>query len=285
MDPLNTVALPGAAAVSKGGYAYYYEELIPAGHSTSALIQTIVGDAVYTLGRVLTDDKLDYVAQLAVPLLGLLFVGRGKILLLYGALLTLLATRPFVHTVHFQYSALLVPFVFFLSASALGEIRSGRISLGRLDPSRLTKALGVGIIVSSALCSWKFGAALPNDSFRAGFRPLSRATNADLLGIDRWLRNLSRTLPKGARVAANSRLLTHLGTVTNLFLFDDGLDVDYVVAGMDNPAVAKVVKAQEARGELVLMDSHGAFRVYKATHIKRPRLRGKKAPPKPLEDD
>lgn len=289
MDPLNTTNVASVGGeVAKGGYAYYYEELIPPGSSTSGLIATLIGDPVYTITRVFTEDKLEYVANLVVPLLLLPFLGRGKVLVVYGLALTLLATREFVYSVHFQYSSLLVPFVFVLAASALGRIRSGDIRFQSLDGPRLVRALGVGIVATSLLSSWKFGGLVPNQSFRAGFRPLVRETSPSGLALDGWLRKLSRSFPKGASVAASSRVLTHLGSVTKLYMYDEGIDVDYVVVGIKNRQVARQIGIDEARGALVQVDKFDDVRVYKATHKRLPppsRPRPGKAPPKPLEDD
>lgn len=264
VDPLNT------ATGASGGYAYYYEAMIPAGRSTAALVGTLVTNPGFVLAQVLTEEKVDFVLKLLVPLFGLALVARGRLLLAYGAALTLLASRPYLFSIHFQYTSLLVPFLFALSIAALGRISKGEIpALARSGP-RLARALAFGMFVTTLLCSWKFGALIENTSFQGGFRPLNRDDVPERRELSAWLKGVALGFPRGARVAGNSRIITHLGAATSLDLLENRTKADYVVTNVDvKPYGPRIVKEAE-EGNLTLIASHGPVHVYKAhykTHV------------------
>ncbi len=263
IDPLNSTG-------TSRGYAGAYGDLIPAGKSTAGLIATVFGDPMYALTRILTEEKLDYVAKLCVPLLALPFLARDRLLLSYGAALTLLGSVPFLYSTHFQYSSMLIPFLFVLAAGALGRIRTGDVSFPRVSGARLSRVLPLGILVSTLLCSWKFGGIVPNGSFTGGFRPLVRTVSPGGLAMDAWLRKFARSLPKGAKVAANSRILTHLGPVTSVLMIDDRARADYVVAGMANHAVARELRPEIRAGRLIQLDSFDDVKIFRAHYPKAP---------------
>jgi uncharacterized membrane protein len=261
VDPLNM------ATGAKGGYAYFYEALIPSGYSTRALVGTLISDPVFVLTHVFTDDKVDYILKLLVPLLLLPLVAPGRILLAYGAALTLLASRSYLFSIHFQYSSLLIPFLYVLSARGLGRIRSGEVSFTGLSGPRLCRALAFGVLASALVCSWKFGGIVDNSSFQGGFRPLSRDPRPDQLELSRWLKYVARSIPRGAKVAANSRLVTHLGAVTHLYLLEDRRRAEYVVVNVKSRPNGARILAEETRGDLLPVTSLGDVHVYR-THYR-----------------
>ena len=263
VDPLNT------AAGKAGGYAYFYEAMIPAGHSTGALIGTLLSNPLFVLAQVFTDEKVDFILKLLVPLLGLPLLSRGRMLLAYGSALTLLASRQYLYSIHFQYTSLLIPFLFVLTITALGRLTSGEAPIGRLSGMRLGRALCFGMLVTTLLCSWKFGALIGNASFQGGFRPLNREYSPERRARVAWLKKIALTLPRGARVAANSRLITHLGPVSNLDLLDNRAKADYVVVNVDSRPYGRRLLEEAAAGDLTLMDSFDNIRLYKAHYKSR----------------
>jgi uncharacterized membrane protein len=257
IDPLNSTGS------EKGGYAYYYEEMIPAGGATKALVGMLLTDPGFVLGKILTEDKLDYVAKLLVPLLGLPLLARGRIMLGYGAALTLLASRQFLFSIHFHYSSPLIPFLFVLAAGALGRLARGEVGLAGISEVRASRALALGVLVSSLLCSWKFGGIAENWSFRGGFRSLERVPRPEQLETDRWLRKVAGALPKGAKIAASSRVLTHLGKVTHVYMLDSR-ETEYVIAGPNQKADGRTMAQEEAAGHLRRIDGFRNLNLYKA---------------------
>ncbi|HEX7671750.1 MAG TPA: DUF2079 domain-containing protein, partial [Polyangiaceae bacterium] len=257
-DPLNATA-------GGKGYSQFYEELIPAGRSTGALLGTLIGDPLFALSRILTEGKLDYVALLFAPLLFLPLLARGRIQLAYGFAVTLLATQH-LYSVHAQYSSTLVPVLFGLAAAALGRIRHAPSLPVRVSGARLAKGLSFGVLISTLLCSWKFGGLIPNESFIAGFRPLVREASPELRAFDAWLRQRALAFPKGTKVAANSRIIPHLGPVHGLYMIEDRRNADYVVVNMKNREIARLILADEALGYLVQVDTNANLRIYRTKY-------------------
>ncbi|HVU01082.1 MAG TPA: DUF2079 domain-containing protein [Polyangiaceae bacterium] len=262
-DPLNQ------PASGRGGYALFYEEMIPSGRSTRALVETVIGDPLFTLSRVLSEGKVDYVAILLAPLLGLPLLARGRVQLLYGFAVTLLATQH-LYSVHAQYSSTLVPVMFGLATAALARIRgAGRLPLGASGP-RTARALSLGVLVSSLLVSYKFGGLVENETFIAGFRPLSREGTMRPLpgGNVAWIEAFARSLPRGASVAANSRIVPHLGPVSDVYMIEERARAEYVIANMQNPEIARIIKADVDKGFLQEYLVKEPLRIYKTKYPK-----------------
>ena len=281
LDPLNN------SDTGKGGYAYYYEEMIPAGSATKALVGVLLTNPGFVLSKILVDEKLDYVAKLLVPLLALPLLARGRLMLAYGAALTLLATRPYLFSIHFQYSSPLVPFLFVLTAAALGRIQRGEMILGGIAGARASRALAVGVFVCTVLSTYKFGAFWENRSFQAGFRPLRREARPEQIEVDRWLKKASRARPKGASVAATSRILTHLGSVTHVYMLGEGKPAEYVVGGRDQKGEHRKIGEDEARGNLERLDGIRNMGLYKVIRREPPGgdARPEPAAPRAEEDE
>jgi hypothetical protein len=128
------------------------------------------------------------------------------------------------------------------------------------------------MLVTTLLCSWKFGAFIENASFTGGFRPLNRDEGKDHRELATWLKGIARTFPRGARVAGNSRIITHLGPVTSLDLLENRTKADYVVVNVESRPFGPRILKEAAEGNLTLLASHGPVNVYKAhyknkTHV------------------
>jgi uncharacterized membrane protein len=229
--------------------------------------------------RALALDKMDYVAKLLVPLMGVPLLARGRILLAYGAVVALLGASPEVSSLYFEHSSFLVPFLFVLAAAGLARLAVGARPLGSVSGPRLARALALGIVVASALSSAKLGALAENRSFHAGSRSLVRSAGADHLKLSAWLRKLSRSFPKGAKVAATSTLLPHLGRVSHLYAIEDRSKADYVIANMKQRNLAKELTGEESHGYLAQVENQAEFRLYQTTY------RGFVPPPRKRLDD
>ncbi|HEX4341291.1 MAG TPA: DUF2079 domain-containing protein [Polyangiaceae bacterium] len=267
VDPLNT------QTGHSGGYAYYYEAMIPAGRSTAALIGTLLSKPTFVLAQVFSDDKVDFMLKLLVPLFLLPLLARGRMLLTYGAALTLLASRQYLFSIHFQYTSLLIPFLFVLAAAALGRISSGELWTGEWSGPRLARSLAFGVLVTTLICSWKFGALVENSDFQGGFRPLNRDHDPEHVALARWLKQIALTIPKGSRIAGNSRIITHLGPVTSIDLLENRAKADYVVVNVASRPFGPRIVEEAAEGNLTLVASHEPVRLYKAhykTHVAAP---------------
>jgi uncharacterized membrane protein len=129
----------------------------------------------------------------------------------------MLASRPALYSVHFQYPATLLPFAFALTPIALAQLAETRGVHGR----RLGHALVVAALGASLLVSWKHGAILDNDTFRGGFRTVARTLSAEQLDAYRFVREQANGIPGVAAVAASNRIGPHISNRRKAYLFPE----------------------------------------------------------------
>ncbi len=116
-------------------YAFNYEDLIPNKTGLGGMLVTLVTNPVFLLKTIVAEAKVQYFLTLFVPVAFLPFFDKpGRLMLLYGLLFTLLASRTAVFSPHFQYSNLILPFAFTRTADA----RSSRSRTGRARRSAST---------------------------------------------------------------------------------------------------------------------------------------------------
>jgi uncharacterized membrane protein len=234
-------------------------------HKTRRPLQS-AGVSVTLVQRIFSEDKALYAVELLSPLLLLPLFVRGRVLLLYGGVLVLLAEQSLSGTINAEQAALLIPFLFALTVEALGALFSGRTTCGPLVAHALGRALVLGILVCSVLECYELGPILRDVPFKAGTHPLQRAPTKDQIDLDANLRKLSASWPKGVKVAASSNLLPHLGAASHLYTLDDRSRSDYVVAFMKQRTVARRMEAEETAGQLVRVGTYGDANVYRARY-------------------
>jgi uncharacterized membrane protein len=257
------------------GYAHYYRNLIPRYTSTGGLVATLFGDPVFVLRQVFKEPKVYYALQLLAPVLLLPLLARGRLMLAYGSVITLLATRAAVYSTHFQYSSLLLPFVVLLTPAGLARVRSGELRFGALAPERLGRAMAVGMVVSSALVSWKFGAIVPNDAFRAGFGRLVRQATSKQRESAEWLKRVADGVDREESIAAAGNLLPHLGSALKVVRAKHRRQADYFVVPnfRRGSKLRKTVEKEVRRGHLEKVDEMHGMRLYRTKYP--PELRAK----------
>lgn len=261
-DPLNS----GEGADS---HAYYFAGLIPPGTATLGLLGTLLTDPFLVLGKVFDEGKAEYVLALLSPLMFLPLLGRGRICLVYGAFLTLVATRP-IASINFHYSSLLIPVLFALTVDALGRLARGAFvepNFGR----RLCGSLAVGILTTTLLMSWKFGAFWPNTAFRAGLRIQLRALNPALVERARWLHAVARRLPRDTSIAANTLVLPHLGRIRDVYMIGNRTPPAYLIYSTDfDPRIRRFVERSIKSGRLVKVENNSQLTLYRNMDMKSP---------------
>jgi uncharacterized membrane protein len=208
--------------------------------------------------------KMDYVARLFAPLLGLPLLARGRVLFAYGAALALLSEHPDFASLYGESGALILPFVFVLAAYALGRI--GGVELAPIGSPRLARVLPIGMVVASVLSSASTGAFTDNRAFRAGSGPLVRAPAAVALRESAFIERIQKTLPKDAKVAAPARIATHLGHVGTRLRLENRGRADYIIQRMRQRTAAKVVADEESKGYLARMDRDGDLLLFRTRY-------------------
>ena len=246
------------------GYAYYYRDLMGKdGARTGDLLASLISNPLFLLKLVGNEKKLLFFFQLFLPLLFLpLVAGRRIVAMAYGLAFLFLSSREPVHSIHFQYSTVLYPFLMAMVPLVLAELRtSPRVARLFARPERLPAALVAGMIVASLVLGAKFGPLLPNASFHAGFTPFVFAAKPDDREALRWLEEKLAAIPPEASVAVTSRLGGHATSRDLVCHF--GNDADYLLV---HDADLKRRERQRLSAMLArgyqLVDEHGPLRLY-----------------------
>ncbi|APR83191.1 Hypothetical protein A7982_08540 [Minicystis rosea] len=211
-------------------FAYYYEDLIPNHNGIGGLLLSILTNPVFVLRTMMTEPKIQYLLTLFVPVLFLPFVAKpGRVLLLYGLLFCLLASRSAVYSPHFQYSSVILPMAFALTPEAIRQIRDGRVAdTFGLDGQRLARALVPAAFVASALVSWKFGGFIDNQAFRGGFVRVARGLGDKERETFNWIRETTAQIPANASVGTTNRLGAHVSSRRHAYFYPEHQNVDYL---------------------------------------------------------
>lgn len=212
-------------------YEYYYSAMNPGRMGVGGILGTLVVNPVFALKTAFEGTKPIFLLLLFLPLGFLpLFARRGRVMLIYGLLFTLLASRGPVFTVHFQYTSVIYPIAFMLSAVALRSLAEGRLpaALG-LDGRRFAAAWLAAALTASLLVSWKFGAITENQSFRGGFSRVVRELTAEQKAQYAWLDATTATIPRTASVGTTNRLGPHVSNRRKAFFYPERSDVDYLL--------------------------------------------------------
>jgi len=190
----------------------------------------LVGNPIFVIKHVTTDVKLQFFFLLFLPLLFVpLLGGRRIVVMLYGFAFLFLSSRRPVFSIHFQYTTVLYPLAFALVPSVLAELREARwVKAAVARPARLVVALVCGMVVATTALSAKFGALLPNASFKAGFTPLVREFTDRQAETYRWLTRKMAEVPRDASVSATNRLAPHLSNRDRIYHFPNSADYVFV---------------------------------------------------------
>jgi uncharacterized membrane protein len=212
-------------------FAYYYDELIPNKNGVAGLVLSLVTNPVFVVKVIFTEPKLLYLLTLFLPLIFLPFFARTRrVMLSYGLLFCLLATRSAVFSPAFQYSNTILPIAFALTPAALAQIAdSGLVSAFGLDARRLSRALLVSAFAASLLVSWKFGGIVDNQAFKGGFSRVARRLSQRDRETYAWIRQQVAQIPPNASIAVSNKLGAHASNrKTVYFYLAEPAPTDYV---------------------------------------------------------
>jgi uncharacterized membrane protein len=181
-------------------YSWYYTDMIPEGGGLSALPTTIIANPLFSLKFALSPEKVLYILQMLAPL-GFLCLGtaRGVVLLSYGLFASLLASRPPLYQLGFQYS---------LTTIACGVV-GAIIMLAKMSPHARSRALVFAAVMSLITC-FHYGMAYPRHSFTGGFRIVDFRYTELQRERYREVTELISLIPKNASVTASENLVPHV---------------------------------------------------------------------------
>lgn len=178
------------------------------------VLMTLFTNPVYTFGYVFLDpDKLLFLAQLLLPLLGIpLLAGAGPWIVALPGFATLLLSsyRP-QYLLDTHYSAIVIPSLFFLAALGLAQVERRRRAVAL--------PLAAALLAASLLMNWQYG-WLGGKLFHGIPRPTERQRASAAL-ID--------AIPPDASVSTLSRFAPHLASREQVYLYPTVNDADYIL--------------------------------------------------------
>ena len=244
------------------GYHYYYKDMIPNGLAEIDFFTTLLTNPAFVVALVAQEAKIHYLLVIFAPLLFLpAWAGRARVMLLYGFIFILLASRTAVYSTHFQYSAVLLPVAIALAPLGLRLLREARPK----DTGLTTVIMGC-VLVASLLVSWKHGAVLENSSFRGGFRPIVRTWTEPLQERYDSFLELVSVIEPDASVSATDRVGAHVSNRAEVHRLDQNIDTDYLL--VDTSDLRGRNKAslerREKAGKVELIEHTGRWRLYRA---------------------
>jgi len=212
------VIMSGPEAYS---YAYYYEEMIPGGKGIGGLLLSLLTNPAFVIAQAFEEAKVEFLVTVFLPLLFLPFAGRGgRLLLVYGLMFCLLASRTAVFSTHFQYTNTILPFAFFLAPQALKQIADGKLAGAYgLSSARLQRALAVTALFASIAVTFKFGGIVENKSFRGGFYPVVRELSDEGRANYEFVEEMIAKIPPTASVAASNRMGPHISNRREAYFY------------------------------------------------------------------
>jgi len=237
-------------------FSDYYAELIPRGaEGFESVIQTLVGNPLYTFSRTLTDNKLLLALHLLAPL-GFLPVRQARTwpLFLPGLIVVGLSTsRSAISQFQFHYSMHFVPYLFIAAVVALAVRR-------RAWRGPALAAMSLGALVSAVQFS-----AFVGKTFRTSFHEVSFDwTRADA-EREQDFAALAARIPPDASVSTGEYEGPHLARRQAIMTVKAGLgDKEYAIFstrslrwGGDVPLKEALRKgtygALELRGDMALL--------------------------------
>jgi hypothetical protein len=224
-------ALGGGADVGR------FEGLVIAGFGGFAGVAvTVVTNPVYTFSFVLLDpDKLLFLAQLLLPLLGIpLLAGAGPWIVALPGFATLLLSsyRP-QYLLDTHYSAIVTPSLFFLAVLGLASLERRRRAAAL--------PLAVALLAASLVMNWQFG-WLGGKLFHGIPRPTER---------QRIIADLVDAISPDASVSTLSRLVPHLASREQIFLYPTIAGADYILFDAALDADFFPLISRDPRGEAI----------------------------------
>jgi uncharacterized membrane protein len=249
-------------------YAYYFDDLIPNKRGLGDVALTLITSPMFVLRHAFADLlKVQYLLVLFVPLGALpLFARHGRLTMLYGLLVCVLASRKPVFQIGFQYAAMIVPFAFAVTPRAIVDVAeaAGRRSDG-IEPIRVQRALLGFILAASVLVSWKFGALVENGAFRGGFGKIARYRLSDAQRTQyAHLRSLVERIEPGASVLVTNRVGAHVSNRREAYLMHQRKGTNYVL--VEDSDLGKQKSWHDDRlkkGQLEVIERAGGFTLYR----------------------
>jgi uncharacterized membrane protein len=250
------------------GFSYYYADLIPNGNGGKGLAVSLLTNPGFVLRNVLSRPKFEFAAALLLPLALLPLAARpARVMLAYGAIFCLLASKPAVYSIAFQYSTVALPLAFAAAVIALEQVPRWRLVVAQgLDAPRLQRALLAFALTASALVSWKLGAFDPGHLFYAGFTPIARALDDGERQQYAWVRAAVAQIPADASVTSTQRLGPLVSNRRDAYDYPSPKPSDYLLVDDAELGLVDAVRREQrvAHGELEVISRFRSMVLYRS---------------------
>jgi uncharacterized membrane protein len=229
---MNDPGLMMAGGKDSMSYVFFYEDMIPhESEGLKGLVISLITNPGFALKILLLEKKVFFLLALLGPLLFLpLVAGRKVVMMIYGAVFLGLASRHHVFSLHFQYSSVLFPVLLASLPDAIARTSESRVTraLG-LHPRRTAWTLAWTCLLATGLLGVKFGALVPNDSFKAGWNSIVRNPKQD--NLDRYdkVKELVAQIPPDAPVSSTSGLGPHVSNRRDVYKWPSYRDAEYLL--------------------------------------------------------
>jgi uncharacterized membrane protein len=229
---MNDPGLMMAGGKESMSYVFFYEDMIPhESEGLKGLVISLVTNPGFALKILLLEKKVFFLLALLGPLLFLpLLAGRKVVIMIYGAVFLGLASRHHVFSLHFQYSSVLFPVLLASLPDAIARTSQSRVTraLG-LHPRRVAWTLMWTCLLATLLTSVKYGAFVPNDSFKAGWNAIIRNPKQDNLDRYAKVKELVELIPPDASVSSTSGLGPHVSNRQDVYKWPSYREADYLL--------------------------------------------------------
>lgn len=223
--------IPSFRPVGYGSTYYFVERYLYLGDTVQEIAQNAIAQPFLVIEHLLVPTKIEFVLHLLVPLL---FVPLAGIEVFAMALPTfgylLIGDNAFQNSIRFQYTAPLLPFVFFASVVGLKRLLGWNVLQRWIDVGILRATL-VSMVVIAGMVNYFFHSAGP---LGGHFDPAQyKLTNHTALGYE-----LLKKIPPGASVMVERNFAPHLSQ--RLFAYQTSVvpnlrKIDYLLADKTLP--------------------------------------------------
>jgi uncharacterized membrane protein len=238
-------------AAGNGGSDFYgrYEEV---GGSPLEILETAVTDPGRILSTAFDWHGVEYLAELLLPLAGFWLLAPAALLVAVPELaVNLLSSAPTQTSIHFHYTAGVVPGL--VAASVLGAAR-----LARSRPSLITPLAAVAVFVA-LVANYRLG-AIPVWRHVPGGEDLG--TDAyERTAHDRVAERALDVIPDGDPVTATNTLGAHLSARRRVLSFPLLADARWVAVDERRPSLGDRLDPPGARARIAAIRRDPAWRV------------------------
>ncbi|HTA93361.1 MAG TPA: DUF2079 domain-containing protein [Polyangiaceae bacterium] len=201
------------------------------GHGYGAVVETVIGNPVFTLNSLLEPEKFLYLVQLAAPLC--FFPWRrpiGYLLSIPGFFFTLLGTHylPLVQ-ISFQYTAHWTAFLFVALVANLEWIREPKYPADNEGWLR-QRAWLVAVCALTVITSYQYGAIFQQHTARGGFGPYQFGQSKQAAADYARVRALISVVPPRAKISSSEMLVPQVSSRPDSYTLRQGIfDADWLL--------------------------------------------------------